>query len=153
LADAARLPRHCHVAAEQCGDGLPSFSDVGFFAGNEVGATDFSTVSPGIVLRLLRYRTYGRRLGRNIGPTAGAVDGMRARFYQLINRFAQPASLMGRSLGGIYVRQFARRTAHAGQQVITIYSRLDGIGENIAFTKAYFRPPPLRRGAYLEPER
>ncbi|MGH3562469.1 MAG: esterase/lipase family protein, partial [Mycobacterium sp.] len=60
--------------------------------------------------------------GRNIGPTARAVNGMRARLDELTNRFGAPVSLIGWSLGGIYARQLARHTVHAVRQVITLGS-------------------------------
>ena len=84
--------------------------------------TDGSTRPLRAVLRRLGYPTYGWRLGRNIGPTARALDGMRARLDRLADRFGRPVSLIGWSLGGIYARQLARRTPHAVRQVITLGS-------------------------------
>jgi hypothetical protein len=49
-------------------------------------ATDASTSTLLTVLRQLGYRTYGWRLGRNIGPTRKVVDGLRARLAYLTNR-------------------------------------------------------------------
>ena len=102
------------LAALPRGDGHPVLVLPG------LGATDSSTATLRAVLRRLGYRTYGWRLGRNMGPTARAVHGMRARLDQLTNRFEQPVSLIGWSLGGIYARQLARRTVHAVRQVITL---------------------------------
>ena len=102
------------LAALPRGDGHPVLVLPG------LGATDSWTATLRAVLRRLGYRTYGWGLGRNIGPTPRAVHGMRARLDQLTNRFGQPVSLIGRSLGGIYARQLARRTVHAVRQVITL---------------------------------
>ena len=84
--------------------------------------TDMSAATMHFVLRGLGYRTYGWRLGRNIGPTGKAVHGMRARLDYLTNRFQQPVTVIGWSLGGIYARQLARRTPDAVRQVITLGS-------------------------------
>ena len=46
----------------------------------------------------LGYRTYGWGLGRNIGPTAKAVHGLRARLDRIRARHAQPVSVIGWSL-------------------------------------------------------
>lgn len=104
------------LAALPRGDGHPVLVLPG------LGATDSSTITLRAVLRGLGYRTYGWRLGRNIGPTERAVHGTRARLDQLTTRFGQPVSLIGWSLGGIYARQLARRTVHAVRQVITLGS-------------------------------
>jgi len=87
-----------------------------------LNGTDTSTAPMHTVLRGLGYRTYGWRLGRNIGPTSKAVHGMRARLDYLTNRYQQPVTLIGWSLGGIYARQLARRTPQAVRQVITLGS-------------------------------
>lgn len=84
--------------------------------------SDASTGTLRTVLRHLGYRTYGWRLGRNIGPTSKAVHGMRARLDYLTNHYQQPVTLIGWSLGGIYARQLARRTPQAVRQVITLGS-------------------------------
>jgi len=84
--------------------------------------TDISVTALHMVLRGLGYRTYGWRLGRNIGPTSKAVHGMRTRLDYLTNRYEQPVSIIGWSLGGIYARRLARRTPEAVRQVITMAS-------------------------------
>jgi len=70
----------------------------------------------------LGYRTYGWGLGRNIGPTAKAVHGLRARLDRIRAQHAQPVSVIGWSLGGIYARQLARRSPDAVRLVITLGS-------------------------------
>ncbi|MGV9869652.1 esterase/lipase family protein [Rhodococcus koreensis] len=87
-----------------------------------LNGSDTSTATVHTVLRVLGYRTHGWRLGRNIGPTSKAVHGMRARLDYLTNRYQQPVTLIGWSLGGIYARQLARRTPQAVRQVITLGS-------------------------------
>lgn len=87
-----------------------------------LGGSDIATIPLRTVLRRLGYRTYGWGLGRNVGPTARAVNGMRDRLHELGDRFGEPASLIGFSLGGIYARQLARRTPGLVRQVITLGS-------------------------------
>ena len=85
-------------------------------------ATDTSTSTLRTVLKQLGYPTYGRRPGRNNGPTTKVLHGMRARLDYLTNRHQRPVTLIGCSLGGIYARQLARRTPQAVRQVITLSS-------------------------------
>lgn len=104
------------LAALPRGDGHPVLVLPG------LGGGDMATIPLRTVLRRLEYRTYGWGLGRNVGPTAQAVNGMRARLQDLTNRFGTAVSLIGVSLGGIYARQLARRTPDAVRQVITLGS-------------------------------
>ena len=85
-------------------------------------ATDACTSTLRTVLKQLGYPTYGRRPGRNNGPTTKVLHGMRARLGYLTNRHQRPVTLIGCSLGGIYARQLARRTPQAVRQVITLSS-------------------------------
>jgi pimeloyl-ACP methyl ester carboxylesterase len=83
-------------------------------------ADDTSTRALRSVLRHLGYRVHGWRLGRNIGPTAACVDGMRDRLDDLSDRYGRPVSLVGWSLGGIFARDLARRTPDSVRQVVTL---------------------------------
>jgi pimeloyl-ACP methyl ester carboxylesterase len=85
-------------------------------------ADDASTRILRTVLRRLGYRVHGWRLGRNIGPTAACVIGMRDRIDDLHARYQRPVSLVGWSLGGIFARDLARRTPDSVRQVITLGS-------------------------------
>lgn len=73
-------------------------------------------------LRALGYHAHGWRLGRNIGPTAQAVTGMRARLDELAERHGRPVTVIGWSLGGIFARALGRRMPDAVRQVITLGS-------------------------------
>src|SRR4051812_10720146 len=55
-------------------------------------ADDTSTRVLRTVLRRLGYRVHGWRLGRNIGPTAVCVQGMRDRIDDLSDRYGRPVS-------------------------------------------------------------
>lgn len=85
-------------------------------------ADDASTIPLRRVLRTLGYRTYGWRLGRNIGPTFAAVRGMETRIDELTERYGRPVSLIGWSLGGVYARTLARRRPDQVRQVVTLGS-------------------------------
>jgi pimeloyl-ACP methyl ester carboxylesterase len=98
------------------GDGHPVLVVPGLVTG------DATTFVLRTFLGRLGYRTYGWGLGRNIGPTAKAVHGLRARLDCIYARHAQPVSVIGWSLGGIYARQLARRSPDAVRQVITLGS-------------------------------
>ena len=102
-----RLPR---------GDGHPVLVLPGLLA------DDVSTRALRATLRRLDYRVHGWGLGRNIGPTAVCVTGMRDRLTELTDRYQRPVSLIGWSLGGIFARDIARRAPDAVRQVITLGS-------------------------------
>lgn len=85
-------------------------------------ADDTSTSALRAVLRRLGYAVYGWRLGRNIGPTATCVDGLRTCVSDLAHRHGRAVSLIGWSLGGIFAREQARALPGSVRQVITLAS-------------------------------
>jgi pimeloyl-ACP methyl ester carboxylesterase len=85
-------------------------------------ATDTSTIALRRFLGHLGYRVQGWQLGRNIGPTAAIVEGLPAALDRLAEPAAEPVSLIGWSLGGIYARRLARRSPPLVRQVITLGS-------------------------------
>lgn len=85
-------------------------------------ADDRSTKPLRAVLRSLGYRVHGWRLGRNIGPTAECLEGMHRCVRELHQRYGQPVTLVGWSLGGIFARELARDEPDAVRQVITLAS-------------------------------
>lgn len=85
-------------------------------------ASDTSTTSLRVFLSRLGYPAHRWNLGRNIGPTPAAVEGIRSRLRQLSDRYGQPVSLIGWSLGGIYARELAREMPHRVRDVITLGS-------------------------------
>lgn len=102
-----RLPR---------GDGHPVLVLPGLLA------DDASTRALRVVLSRLGYQVHGWGLGRNIGPTAACVKGMRDTIDHLSDEYGEPVSLIGWSLGGIFARDLARRSPAAVRQVITLGS-------------------------------
>ena len=85
-------------------------------------ADDGSTRALRNVLRRLGYDAHGWGLGRNIGPTAVCVTGLKDKLAELTDRYQQPVSLIGWSLGGIFARDLARRSPDSVRQVITLGS-------------------------------
>jgi pimeloyl-ACP methyl ester carboxylesterase len=85
-------------------------------------ATDLTTQPMRGFLRALGYRPRGWRLGRNLGPTSFAIEGMRRTVEQLADTTGSSVSLVGWSLGGIYARELARETPDAVRRVITLGS-------------------------------
>ncbi len=85
-------------------------------------ADDISTRALRVVLRRLGYQVHGWGLGRNIGPTAACVKGMRDKIEYLTDEYGKPVSLIGWSLGGIFARDLARRAPDSVRSVITLGS-------------------------------
>ena len=99
------------------GDGHPVLVLPGFTA------ADRSTTRLRMLLRRLGYRTYGWRLGANIGPTPHVIDGLTERIERIrASNDNQPMSAIGWSLGGIYARLLARENPEYFRQVITLGS-------------------------------
>ena len=93
------------------------------------GAGDRSTAPLRWTLRGQGYWVHAWGLGRNIGPTARAVNGMRDRLEQLYEQHGRTVTLIGQSLGGIYARVLAREQPEMVRQVITLgspYRMVDG---------------------------
>lgn len=86
------------------------------------GAGDESTTPLRWALRGQGYWAHAWKLGRNLGPTARAVNGMRDRLEELHGEHQRPVSLIGQSLGGIYARVLAREYPELVRQVITLGS-------------------------------
>jgi pimeloyl-ACP methyl ester carboxylesterase len=85
-------------------------------------ADDISTRALRTVLRRLDYDVHGWGLGRNIGPTAPCVKGIRDLLSRLTDRHGKPVTVIGWSLGGIFARDLARRSPESVRQVITLGS-------------------------------
>ncbi len=99
------------------GDGHPVLVLPGFTA------ADSSTVQLRALLRQLGYRTYGWKLGSNVGPTPKVVEGLERRLISVSERAGDaPVSVIGWSLGGIYARDLARQHPDRVRQVITLGS-------------------------------
>lgn len=98
------------------GDGHPVLVLPGFTA------ADNSTFQLRALLRRLGYRTFGWKLGNNLGPTPQIVRGLEERLLEIAEKEQQPVTIIGWSLGGIYARDLARRHPELVRQVITLGS-------------------------------
>jgi len=98
------------------GDGHPVMVLPGFLGSDSYNAA---------VRRFLKglgYRTHGWGLGRNLGPRDGALERLMVRVRALVERYGQPLSLVGHSLGGIFARELAREEPALVRQVISLGS-------------------------------
>ena len=87
-----------------------------------LAGSDRSTEQLRAVLRRRGHDVHGWRLGRNVGPHGHILDGLRRRVLELNAREGKTVSLVGWSLGGIYVRELAREEPGVVRQVITLAS-------------------------------
>ena len=128
------------------GDGHPVLVLPGFTA------TDRSTAQLRWLLRDLGYRTYGWRLGTNLGPTPEVVEGL----DQLLGRIRaanqnRPITIIGWSLGGIYARVLARENPEYFRQVITMGSPFrTRIGDRSAVSGLWDSLSPLHDPDFFE---
>lgn len=86
-----------------------------------MGADDRSTASLRRFLGRLGYQVHGWGLGANL-PSRELAGRLRERLAQLRAQDAEPMSLVGWSLGGIYARQIARRSPESVRTVVTLGS-------------------------------
>jgi pimeloyl-ACP methyl ester carboxylesterase len=87
-------------------------------------ASDTSTRFVRRYLRELGYRAHGWRIGRNAGPTTGLARALERRLRGLVDRYGEPLTLIGWSLGGIYAHELARRYPADVRNLITLASPL-----------------------------
>ena len=106
------------------GDGHP----VIVFPG--LGATDSSTNYMRGFLTSLGYKVYPWGMGRNLGPRKG-LDNLTSVIVENIRKISEEnggakVSLVGWSLGGIYVREIAKAAPDLVRQVITLGTPFKG---------------------------
>lgn len=98
------------------GDGHPVIFLPGFF-GDDNYSAPFRRF-----LAHLDYGAHGWAQGRNYGPREGVIESMRERLQFIANKYDEPVSLVGHSLGGVIARELAREFPHLVRQVISIGS-------------------------------
>ncbi len=128
------------------GDGHPVLVLPGFTA------ADRSTAQLRWLLRELGYRTYGWRLGANLGPTPNIGEGLDKRIERIRkSNDHKPISVIGWSLGGIFARVLARKHPEAFRQVITLGSPFrTRLGDRSAVSALFDSLSPLHDKAFLE---
>jgi triacylglycerol esterase/lipase EstA (alpha/beta hydrolase family) len=102
------------------GDGHPVLFVPGF------GATDGSMRVMRKIFSQLGYSTYGWGLGRNVGMNKRIKEGLSRRLEEIFTRHGQKVTLIGWSLGGVYVREMARASPQLVRRVITLGSPING---------------------------
>lgn len=107
----AQLPR---------GDGHPVMFLPGF------GTTDRSMQTMRQVFDRLGYKTYGWEQGRNVGMSRRLKDKLAEHLQEVFRRHGRKVTLIGWSLGGVYVREMARAMPQLVRRVITLGSPING---------------------------
>lgn len=101
------------------GDGHPVLVIPGF------GASDASTLPLRRILQRLGYAAEGWGQGRNVGMNSKLKQALASRLEQLHAEHAAKVSLIGWSLGGVYVREMARSAPQYVRRVITLGSPIN----------------------------
>lgn len=107
--------RTLHRVAKD-GDGHPVMVLPGFFGSDEYN---------GALRRFLTglgYAVHGWGQGINLGPRGGVTEALQERLDKLHDRYQEPVSLVGHSLGGIFARELARDAPQKVRQVISLGS-------------------------------
>lgn len=104
-------------------------------------------------LTRLGYAAHGWGLGRNLGIRRALMAGMGERLAALGAEHAQPVTLVGWSLGGVYARETARRHPELVRQVVTLGSPFSGEPDANTFDVVFKllrprRPVVIDRTAY-----
>jgi len=102
------------------GDGHPVIFFPGFVA------SDFSTRPMRGLLKDLGYSTYGWGLGRNLVFNEKREDQMRDLLKSVYEKEGRKVSLVGWSLGGVFVREIAKVNPEYVRSVITLGSPISG---------------------------
>lgn len=102
------------------GDGHPVVVIPGF------GGSDFGTRPMRQVLKRLGYDVHGWGQGRNLGMRSHIRERLRMRLHELNESSGRKVSLIGWSLGGVFVRELARHQPERVRRVITLGSPING---------------------------
>lgn len=103
------------------GDGHPVMLVPGF------GTTDASMQPMRRLLQMLGYKVYGWNQGRNLGMRKGMREKLAAHLQDIhLRHDDQKVSLIGWSLGGVFVREMARAQPALVRRVFTLGSPING---------------------------
>lgn len=106
------------------GDGHPVLVIPGFMS------SDSFTLSLRRALELLGYDVYPWDQGTNLGLRDSTCEDLEQRLAEISHLTGRKVSLIGHSLGGIYVRAMAHRQAQYVRQIITLGSPFNASFEN-----------------------
>lgn len=91
------------------------------------GTTDGSMQPMRRLLQMLGYKVYGWGLGRNLGMRKGMREKLAARLQDIhLRHDDRKVTLIGWSLGGVFVREMARAQPQLVRRVITLGSPING---------------------------
>jgi len=102
------------------GDGHPVMVVPGF------GAGDLATLPLRRALQRLGYAVHGWDLGTNLGMRPALKNALTQRLQKLSSEHQSPVSLIGWSLGGVFVREMARYQPQLVRRVFTLGSPING---------------------------
>jgi pimeloyl-ACP methyl ester carboxylesterase len=108
------------LATAKRGDGHPVIVYPGFLA------TDISTAPLRALLNWLGYETHGWSQGRNLSPTPDLFAKAIRRIQEVHELSGKKVSLVGWSLGGLYAREFAKKSPGMIRSVVTLGSPFVG---------------------------
>jgi pimeloyl-ACP methyl ester carboxylesterase len=91
-----------------------------------LAASDFTTLPLRRFLDRLGYTTHPWDQGFNFGPRVGVLERCSAQVRALFERDAEPVSLIGWSLGGIYAREVAKQVPDRTRCVVTLGTPFTG---------------------------
>lgn len=133
------------VADAPRGDGRPILVIPGFLC------SDVSTWMLRRFLRKIGYRSSAWKQGVNLGPKPGVRTRLLHRVHQLQERYGQPVTIIGWSLGGFYARELACIRPDLIREVITLGSPLHGTPQTTAVWNAFLwlnrkHMPQIARG-------
>ena len=102
------------------GDGHPVMVVPGF------GAGDLTTRPLRRALQRLGYAAYGWEQGTNLGMRPAVKNALTQRLQKISSEHQSPVSLIGWSLGGVFVREMARHQPQLVRRVFTLGSPING---------------------------
>lgn len=101
-------------------------------------ATDRSTSPLRRLLAWLDYDVHGWGLGRNVGPTKKVADEMPNLLDRVAQRSGASVSLVGWSLGGVYVRHLSARAPDLVRTAVTLGTPVRGEAKTSSNASALF---------------
>ncbi len=90
------------------------------------GANDLATLPLRRALNRLGYAAHGWGLGTNLGMRPTVKNALGQRLSKLAAETQRPVSLIGWSLGGVFVREMARHQPQLVRHVFTLGSPING---------------------------
>ncbi|MEM9743894.1 MAG: alpha/beta hydrolase [Pseudomonadota bacterium] len=90
------------------------------------GASESSMAPLAAFLRYLGYRTYNWGIGRNRGGVDMMVPSVAERVAGIAERYEEPVTMIGWSLGGVVAREVARTRSEVVSEIITMGTPVKG---------------------------